>query len=228
MLAARPSILSHSCSSHAKAEEGTRTPDLPLTRRLPVSANALETRCFPRVRTGPPPAPPPPRLLRRSDSVAPSLSSTCTAMVSSQRTRVYPPPPPPTSVAVSKVMRANRGTDSKPERELRSALHRRGLRFRKDVRPPGAPCRVDVLFPTAKVAVFVDGCFWHRCHEHGGSPRSHSDYWQAKLDRNVARDRANDLALADAGWHVVRVWEHEPPEIAADRVAKLVRRRSIT
>jgi DNA mismatch endonuclease (patch repair protein) len=85
-------------------------------------------------------------------------------------------------------------------------------------------CRADVVFARARVAVFVDGCFWHRCPQHGTRPRTHSDYWQAKLDRNVARDRRNDDALTDAGWAVVRIWEHEDADAAADRVQTIVDR----
>jgi DNA mismatch endonuclease (patch repair protein) len=121
-------------------------------------------------------------------------------------------------------MQGNRGSDTRPEVMLRSALHRRGLRFRKGVVPPrsGVRCRADVVFPAARVVVFVDGCFWHRCPEHGTRPRTNAAYWQAKLDRNVARDRANDESLAGAGWRVVRIWEHEDPDNAAERIAALL------
>lgn len=121
-------------------------------------------------------------------------------------------------------MRGNRGSDTRPEVALRSELHRRGLRFRKGVVPPGsgARCRADVVFISARVAVFVDGCFWHRCPDHGTRPRTNVGYWRAKLDRNVERDRANDAALAAARWRVVRVWEHEDPAEAAARIAALL------
>ena len=136
------------------------------------------------------------------------------------------PAPPASSPAVRAVMRGNTSFDTAPERRLRSALHRMGLRFRKNSHPVGTlRCRADVVFRSARVAVFVDGCFWHRCPEHGTSPRSHSAYWEAKLDRNVARDRRQDAALQAAGWQVVRVWEHEVPEVAAERVAAVVRAR---
>jgi DNA mismatch endonuclease (patch repair protein) len=69
--------------------------------------------------------------------------------------------------------------------------------------------RPDIAFPTMRIAVFVDGCFWHMCPAHGTRPRTHGDYWGPKLTRNVARDREVDSVLADAGWHVVRLWEHE-------------------
>jgi DNA mismatch endonuclease (patch repair protein) len=115
-------------------------------------------------------------------------------------------------------MRGNRSTDTAPEVALRSELHRRGLRFRKNARPASGLPRADVLLPRARLAVFVDGCFWHRCPDHGTSPRTNSGYWRAKLDRNVDRDRRNDEALAAAGWAVMRLWEHEDPADAARRV----------
>jgi DNA mismatch endonuclease (patch repair protein) len=109
---------------------------------------------------------------------------------------------------------------------LRSALHRLGLRFRKDhpVRLPDRVVRPDVVFTRARVAVFLDGCFWHRCPVHGNVPRSNSDYWGPKLDRNVARDRLVNAALRQAGWTVVRAWEHEPPAEVAKRVARVLGR----
>jgi DNA mismatch endonuclease (patch repair protein) len=82
----------------------------------------------------------------------------------------------------------------------------------------GLRCRADIVFSKQRVAVFVDGCFWHSCPEHGTAPSTNQLYWRAKLARNIERDRANDRALADVGWTVVRVWEHEAPAAAADRV----------
>jgi DNA mismatch endonuclease (patch repair protein) len=102
---------------------------------------------------------------------------------------------------------------------LRRELHRRGLRYRVNVPPiRGLRCRADIVFSNRRVAVFVDGCFWHSCPEHGTTPVTNQSYWCAKLARNLERDRANDRALAEAGWTVVRVWEHESPLAAADRV----------
>jgi len=103
---------------------------------------------------------------------------------------------------------------------LRSELHCRGLRFRKDLplRVPGRVVRVDIAFTRVRVAVFVDGCFWHACPIHGNQPRANTDYWKPKLARNVARDRAVDQALEEAGWRVIRAWEHETPAAVADRV----------
>jgi len=83
-----------------------------------------------------------------------------------------------------------------------------------------------VVFPAARVAVFIDGCFWHGCPEHGRRPTTNSAYWTRKLDRNIARDRRNDSALTDAGWTVMRAWEHEPPAEVADRIASVVLRSS--
>ena len=124
-------------------------------------------------------------------------------------------------------MQGNRSRDTSPEALVRSLLHRRGLRFRKHARPlSGLRCTADVVFPAARVAVFIDGCFWHGCPEHGRRPTTNSAYWTRKLDRNIARDRRNDSALTDAGWTVMRAWEHEPPAEVADRIASVVLRSS--
>lgn len=115
-------------------------------------------------------------------------------------------------------MQANR-SDSECERQLRRELHRRGLRFRKHLAPvQGVRCRPDVVFSRAQVAVFVDGCFWHRCPEHGSDPRRNGAWWQAKLDANVARDRRQDQALRAAGWQVLRFWAHEPVGAMAEAI----------
>jgi DNA mismatch endonuclease, patch repair protein len=118
-------------------------------------------------------------------------------------------------------MLANRSIDTGPELALRRALHARGLRFRNGLRieASGRHVKPDVVFTRARVAVFVDGCFWHRCPEHATDPKSNASYWQAKFDRNVTRDRAVDAALLAEGWQVVRVWEHERADAAAERVA---------
>lgn len=108
---------------------------------------------------------------------------------------------------------------TRPEIALRSALHRQGLRFLKDRRPvPSIRCRADIVFPAARVAVFVDGCFWHCCPLHGSIPTANRGYWAAKLQGNAARDRRNDEALTAVGWRVIRVWEHESLEVAVDRI----------
>jgi DNA mismatch endonuclease, patch repair protein len=121
-------------------------------------------------------------------------------------------------------MRANRRTDTKPEMALRRALHRQGFRYRKDYRLDldGARVRPDIAFTARRVAVFVDGCFWHVCPEHGTRPANNTWYWGPKLARNVERDRAADVALEAAGWRVVRIWEHEPLEAAIAAVIAAV------
>ncbi|PSL08459.1 T/G mismatch-specific endonuclease [Haloactinopolyspora alba] len=124
--------------------------------------------------------------------------------------------PVPLGPATSARLQRQRRTDTKPELALRSELHCRGLRFR--VHHRGLPGRPDIAFTKAKIAVFVDGCFWHRCSEHGTLPRNNRDWWEAKLDRNVSRDRAKDAALEDLGWYVMHVWEHERVIDAADRI----------
>jgi DNA mismatch endonuclease (patch repair protein) len=138
-------------------------------------------------------------------------------------------PPLPSTPYVRKVMQGNRSADTGPEIRLRSALHKRGLRFRKNAVPsPGLRCRADVVFPSARVVVFVDGCFWHRCPLHGTFPRANAEYWRAKFERNVARDRRNDAELSAAGWKVIRIWEHETVEAAADAVEAAVWRDRAT
>lgn len=119
--------------------------------------------------------------------------------------------PPPTSKAASRRMRANHRVDTSCELQLRSKLHHAGLRFRKDHRIPvlGGLVRVDVAFTRSKVAVLVDGCFWHSCPQHGTMPKRNAGYWREKLETNVARDRRQSRALTEAGWAVVRYWEHE-------------------
>ena len=125
-----------------------------------------------------------------------------------------------------RIMAANRRSGTGPELALRSCLHRRGLRYRVDfpIAVPGRrPIRPDVAFLGARLAVFVDGCFWHQCPDHGSLPASNKEYWLPKLAANVQRDRRADALLREAGWTVVRVWEHETAAEAADRVEAAVR-----
>jgi DNA mismatch endonuclease, patch repair protein len=133
--------------------------------------------------------------------------------------------PAPSSPGRSANMRANRRTDTKPELALRRALHKLGYRFRKDYRlelAGGRPVRPDIAFTARRVAVFVDGCFWHACPQHGSRPAVNDWYWTPKLARNVERDRTADARLAAAGWQVVRVWEHETLEQAMAAVIAAV------
>lgn len=130
----------------------------------------------------------------------------------------------PTDAATSRRMARQRTRDTDPEVALRRILHARGLRYRLDLPLPGLPRRrADLTFTSQRVIVFVDGCFWHGCPEHGTWPKRNDEWWAAKLRRNVERDRETDLLLQTAGWVVLRIWEHEAPERAADRVETLVR-----
>lgn len=134
--------------------------------------------------------------------------------------------PSPLTEHVSARMSRTHGRDTQPERALRSAVHRRGLRFRVDRRPvEKLRRRADLVFVGARVAVFLDGCFWHACPQHLNWPKNNAAWWRQKLEANRRRDRETDAALRAAGWEVVRVWEHEDAEAAADRVEMIVRAR---
>jgi DNA mismatch endonuclease (patch repair protein) len=122
-------------------------------------------------------------------------------------------------------MKEQRRRDTKPEFALRSELWRRGLRYRVDYKVVGNRRRVDIAFTRARIAVFVDGCFWHMCPKHRSLPKTNRDWWLAKLEANAARDESTNSELERAGWTVVRVWEHEDTTLAADRVEELVRGR---
>ncbi len=130
---------------------------------------------------------------------------------------------------VRKRMQDQRRRDTAPELALRRAIHGRGLRYRLDVPvvPGTRRRRVDIAFPGAKVALFVDGCFWHGCPNHGRSRRATNQwYWQPKVLRNRERDADTDRRLRDAGWLVLRFWEHEDPEQSSIRVFEAVRERT--
>lgn len=123
-------------------------------------------------------------------------------------------------------MQANRSRDTAPELAIRRILHAQGFRYRVAARPLKPVRRTaDLVFRSARVAVFVDGCFWHRCPDHATDPQTNSNYWRPKLERNVERDRETDVLLANAGWLSVRVWEHEDPGKAARRIARIVTKR---
>lgn len=124
-------------------------------------------------------------------------------------------------------MAAVRSTDTAPELRLRSELHARGIRFRlgQAVSTASRTVKPDLVFKWARLAVFVDGCFWHGCPEHCRRPGSNSEYWTAKIDRNVDRDRAVDEALHVDGWTVMHFWEHENPSEAATTVQRFLRSR---
>lgn len=143
--------------------------------------------------------------------------------------RVSPAESWASSPAARAVMRANRRRDTAPELAVRRAVHALGLRYRVDARPlPELNRRADLVFTAARVAVFVDGCYWHGCPDHGTKARANAAYWSEKIRNNKARDEDTDARLAGAGWSVVRVWEHEDPLGVAERVATsvLLRRAS--
>ena len=132
------------------------------------------------------------------------------------------------SEATRKKMRGNRSRDTSPELRVRSLVHRRGLRYRVAQRPiPTLRRTADLVFRRAKVAVMIDGCYWHGCPEHYRPPSTNPDYWREKIQANGQRDRETNKLLVAAGWLVLRYWEHETPEVVADQVvAAVVRRRT--
>jgi DNA mismatch endonuclease (patch repair protein) len=123
-------------------------------------------------------------------------------------------------------MQATRQRDTAAEVVVRRLLHARGLRFRVHRQLlPELRRRADIVFASARVAVFVDGCFWHSCPLHRTSPRANREWWAEKLAQNRRRDEDTNRRLQAAGWLVVRIWEHEAPAAAAARIARAVRRR---
>ena len=121
-------------------------------------------------------------------------------------------------------MQANRSRDTAPELAVRRLLHANGLRYRVAVAPlAGLRRRADIVFTRQRVAVFIDGCFWHGCPEHGRSTFNHNvDYWPAKIQTNKMRDADTNQKLLAAGWQVLRFWEHQAPEAVADVIARAV------
>jgi DNA mismatch endonuclease (patch repair protein) len=119
-------------------------------------------------------------------------------------------------------MRRNPKTGTRPEERLGRVLHAAGLRYRKHwlIKTPAGDVRPDIVFTRRKVAVFVDGCFWHVCPLHGNVPIHNADYWIPKLTRNILRDRHVDLILTSEGWSVIRIWEHTPVDKGAVEVLR--------
>ncbi|WP_241662319.1 MULTISPECIES: very short patch repair endonuclease [unclassified Streptomyces] len=133
----------------------------------------------------------------------------------------------PSSPAVSARMSRQSSRDTAPELAVRKLLHAAGLRYRVNVAVPGMPRRtIDIVFTKAKIAVFMDGCFWHGCPEHATHPRANAEWWRVKLDKNMARDVETTDHLTAQGWTVLRFWEHESTEDVANRIAALVADRS--
>lgn len=127
--------------------------------------------------------------------------------------------PRPLNEVVRRQMASMPTKDTSVEIALRRELHRLGVRYRLHLRHlPGTP---DIALTRARMAIFVDGCFWHRCPAHGTSPKNNSLWWSNKLDENVARDRRNDLQLLGLGWTPIHVWEHEDPSAAAAEIHRI-------
>jgi len=126
-------------------------------------------------------------------------------------------------------MKANRRNNTKPEMLLRSELHKLGCRFRKDFPILAGTRRVrpDVVFTKKKIAIFIDGCFWHYCDVHGHIPKRNCKYWEDKLKRNVERDTQDSAALSEAGWAVLRLWEHESVSSMTAKVTAAIKRTGL-
>ena len=129
-----------------------------------------------------------------------------------------------TSDATRRSMQANKGRDTKPELVIRQLLHAEGFRYRVNIRPvPEIRRTADIVFTRAKVAVFIDGCFWHGCPAHYQRPVSNRGYWDEKVLRNRARDVETSSVLADKGWKVLRFWEHEVVEAVVEAIQEQLR-----
>lgn len=131
--------------------------------------------------------------------------------------------------AVRKSMRSNRRRDTAPEIAVRKLLHSRGFRYRVDYAPDRSHLRnrADIVFTRARVAVFIDGCYWHGCPAHHRAPTANSDYWLAKVDGNIERDRRVSAMLREGGWTVVRFWEHQPAAEVVDEIVRGVISRAV-
>jgi DNA mismatch endonuclease, patch repair protein len=127
--------------------------------------------------------------------------------------------PVPSSDAVSRFMSRLRRRDTGPEIALRQSLHRRGVRYR--LHRPDLPGRPDLAVVRIRLAVFVDGCFWQGCPEHGVAPKSNAEFWRTKIESNRVRDRRNDARLQEMGWTPMHVWEHQDPDEVAEHVRRL-------
>jgi DNA mismatch endonuclease, patch repair protein len=148
-------------------------------------------------------------------------------LVTAARRRRVRPRPSASSSDVRLRMQRTRQRDTPAELALRSALHRSGLRFRIDCRPlAGVPRKADVVFRRARVAIFVDGCFWHGCPEHGTWPKINAQWWRTKIEGNRRRDRETNETLIREGWIVVRLWSHQDLAAGARRIASIVKQRT--
>lgn len=123
-------------------------------------------------------------------------------------------------------MERQRRRDTEPEVAIRRRLHAVGVRFRVDAPlEPGLRVRGDIVWRTRRLVVFVDGCFWHGCPEHGTWPKANADWWRSKIVANVARDRHADEVLTTGGWHVLRFWEHDDAGVVTEAILIALGRR---
>lgn len=130
------------------------------------------------------------------------------------------------SPGVRRSMVGNRSRDTSPEMQVRRHLHRVGLRYRVHARPiKDWNRRADIVFPRAKIAVFINGCFWHGCPQHFVQPKTNSDYWLPKINRNIERDAETSLRLRSEGWLVIQMWEHQDLAKEAERAAYKIQKR---
>ena len=130
----------------------------------------------------------------------------------------------PSSEAALKRMKAAKPRDTSPELAIRSILHRKGLRYTVDTRPLEQLNRkADILFRKQRIAVFIDGCFWHSCPMHGTHAKSNADFWAEKLKKNQERDLDTTKQLEAAGWVVIRIWEHEDPILTSEKIYEIVK-----
>lgn len=120
----------------------------------------------------------------------------------------------------SKVMSRIKSKDTSPELILRKALWKRGCRYRIHYGLPGTP---DIVFIGKKVAVFIDGCFWHKCPKCYVEPKSNKNYWLSKIKKNVGKDKKNNKTLEEMGWKVIRLWEHEVKKDLNKSVEKIIK-----
>ena len=132
--------------------------------------------------------------------------------------------PEPANDIIRVRMERQRRRDTRPELAVRQELHRRGIRFRVDVKPEqNLRMRGDLVWKGRKLVVMIDGCYWHGCPEHATSPKNNAAWWRQKLDANIERDRRSDAELQARGWRVLRFWEHEDPTCVADVIEEALR-----
>lgn len=130
--------------------------------------------------------------------------------------------PAASSPAARKRMQGTAQRGNRSERRLRSALHIKGIRFRNHYRIAVLPRRsIDIALVGVKIAIFIDGCFWHGCPRHGTMPKSNRAWWKTKINTNQLRDRDTNIELRKAGWKVMRIWEHQPVEVVVLRIIRM-------